>query len=47
MLDAARADIAKLAELREKLRAAKDAYWTEQVNIQWQQASAWLLFAEG
>ncbi len=46
-LDAARADIAKLAELREKLRAAKDAYWSEQVNIQWQQASAWLLFAEG
>jgi Tfp pilus assembly protein PilF len=46
-LDAARADIAKLAALRDKLRAAKDAYWSEQVNIQWQQASAWLLFAEG
>src|ERR1700745_4267244 len=30
--DAAKADIAKLAELREKLRAAKDAYWAEQVR---------------
>jgi tetratricopeptide (TPR) repeat protein len=46
-LDAARADIAKLAELRDKLRAAKDAYWSEQVDIQWQVASAWLLHAEG
>jgi hypothetical protein len=43
----AKADIAKLAELREKLRAVKDAYWTEQVDIQWQVASAWLLYAEG
>jgi tetratricopeptide (TPR) repeat protein len=33
--------------LREKLRAAKDAYWTEQVNIQLLAASAWLLHAEG
>jgi tetratricopeptide (TPR) repeat protein len=45
--EAARADIAKLAELREKLRQAKDAYWAEQVDIQWQVASAWLLHAEG
>jgi tetratricopeptide (TPR) repeat protein len=45
--EAAKADIAKLAELREKLRDAKDAYWTEQVNIQWQVANAWLLYAEG
>ena len=44
---AAKADIAKLVELREKLRAAKDVYWTEQVNIQWQIATAWLLYAEG
>src|SRR5829696_9180666 len=43
----AKADIAKLAELRDKLRAAKDAYWTEQVDIQWQVASAWVLYAEG
>ena len=27
------ADIAKLAELRDRLRAAKDAYWAEQVEI--------------
>jgi len=44
---AAEADIGKLAELREKLRAAKDAYWSEQVDIQWQIASAWLQYAEG
>ena len=45
-LDAARADIAQLAALREKLRQANDAYWSEQVDIQWQIASAWLLNAE-
>ncbi|HEY6994332.1 MAG TPA: hypothetical protein VH397_11525 [Xanthobacteraceae bacterium] len=43
----AAADIEKLVELREKLRAAKDAYWTEQVDIQWQIARAWVLYAEG
>src|SRR3982074_1786991 len=45
--DAAKADIAKLAELRDKLRDAKDAYWSEQVDIQQQVATAWLLYAEG
>ena len=40
------ADIAKLAELRDRLRAAKDAYWAEQVEIQWLAATAWLLHAE-
>jgi hypothetical protein len=45
--DAAKADIAKLAELRDKLRDAKDAYWSEQVEIQRQVASAWVLYAEG
>jgi tetratricopeptide (TPR) repeat protein len=45
--DAAKADIAKLAELRDKLREAKDAYWAEQVDIQYQIASAWLLYAQG
>ncbi len=45
--NAARADIDKLAELRDGLRAAKDPYWAEQVNIQWQVASAWLLNAQG
>jgi tetratricopeptide (TPR) repeat protein len=45
--DAAKADIAKLAELRDKLRDAKDAYWSEQVDIQRQVASAWVLYGEG
>jgi tetratricopeptide (TPR) repeat protein len=45
--DAAKADIAKLTELRDKLRAAKDAYWAEQVDIQAQVATAWVLFAQG
>ena len=45
--DAAKADIAKLAELRDKLREAKDAYWSEQVDIQRQVATAWVLNAEG
>jgi tetratricopeptide (TPR) repeat protein len=45
--DAAKTDIAKLAELRDKLRDAKDAYWSEQVDVQRQVAAAWLLHAEG
>jgi tetratricopeptide (TPR) repeat protein len=45
--DAAKADIAKLAGLRDKLGDAKDAYWSEQVDIQRQVAAAWLLYAEG
>ncbi len=45
--DAARADIAQLTELRDNLRQARDAYWSEQVDIQRQVASAWLLHAEG
>jgi Tfp pilus assembly protein PilF len=45
--DAATADIDKLAALRDRLRAAKDAYWADQVDIQWQAASAWLLHARG
>jgi tetratricopeptide (TPR) repeat protein len=45
--DAARADVAALAVLRDKLREAKDAYWAQQVDIQWQVANAWALNAEG
>src|SRR5450631_4386670 len=45
--EAAKADIVKLGELRDKLRDAKDAYWSEQVGIQAQIASAWVLYAEG
>jgi tetratricopeptide (TPR) repeat protein len=45
-LDAARADLAKLAEIRDKLREAKDGYWSEQVEIQRQIVAAWVLYAE-
>ena len=45
--DAAKADIAELAELRDKLREAKNNYWAGQVDIQWQAATAWTLYAEG
>ena len=46
-LEPAKVDIAKLGELRDKLREAKDGYWSEQVDIQQKVASAWLLYAEG
>jgi hypothetical protein len=36
-----------LIVLRDALAAAKDPYWTEQVNIQHQVATAWIAFAEG
>jgi tetratricopeptide (TPR) repeat protein len=45
--EAAQTDIAKLNELRDQLRAAKDAYWSEQVDIERQVAVAWTLHAEG
>jgi tetratricopeptide (TPR) repeat protein len=45
--EAAKADIAKLVEFRDKLRDAKDNYWAEQVDIQRQVATAWVLNAEG
>jgi predicted Zn-dependent protease len=45
--EAAKADIQKLTELKAKLDAEKDAYWSEQVDIQRQVATAWLLNAEG
>lgn len=43
----ARDEIANLGAFAEKLEAMKDAYWTGQVRIQQQVASAWLAFAEG
>ena len=45
--EAARTEIGRLAELRDKLREAKNAYWAEQVDIQLRLASAWLLYVEG
>ena len=44
---AATADIDRLAALRDTLRDAKDAYWTEQVDIQRRVALAWQTFAQG
>jgi tetratricopeptide (TPR) repeat protein len=44
---AANIDMARLAELRDKLREGKDAYWSQQVDIQRQVASAWVMHAEG
>jgi hypothetical protein len=44
---AAKADIARLAALHDKLRQAKDAYWADQVEIQWLAATAWMLQSEG
>ena len=44
---AAAPDIEKLAALREALKAAKDEYWAEQVDIERQVAVAWITFAEG
>jgi predicted Zn-dependent protease len=46
-LDAAAQDVSMLAELREHARARQDTYWTEQIDIQHQAASAWLDFATG
>ncbi len=45
--DAAKADVAALKALQDKLVAMKDAYWAEQLGIQQQAASAWIVFAEG
>jgi len=43
----AEAAIARLVALRDELREKKDAYWSEQVDIQAQVATAWLLLATG
>jgi hypothetical protein len=42
-----RAAVAELERLRGQLEGAREAYWTEQVEIQRRGASAWLAFAEG
>lgn len=43
----AAADIARLAALRDREIEMKDAYWTEQVDIQRRGAEAWVMFAAG
>jgi tetratricopeptide (TPR) repeat protein len=45
--NAAKPDIAKLVELRDKLKDAKDSYWSNIVDIQQQVAGAWVAYAEG
>jgi len=44
---AARIDAAKLVELRDQLRASKSDYWAGQVDVQVQEANAWILYADG
>ena len=44
---AATADIERLAALRDKTAGARDAYWTEQIDIQRRVALAWQTFAQG
>jgi tetratricopeptide (TPR) repeat protein len=45
--EAATVDLERLADLRDRLRAADDTYWAQQVDIQWQVVAAWLLHADG
>ena len=47
LADDAKADIAKLAELRDILREAKNNYWAGQVDVQQRVAAAWALYANG
>jgi hypothetical protein len=44
---AARTDAAKLVELRDQLRASKNDYWATQVDVQLQEANAWILYGDG
>jgi len=44
---AARADVAKLTEIRDGLREAKIAYWATQADVEAQVANAWVLYADG
>jgi Tfp pilus assembly protein PilF len=44
---AAKADVARLAEIRDRLREAKNNYWAGQVDVQEQEANAWTLYSDG
>jgi len=44
---AARVDAAKLTEIRDKLREAKNNYWAGQVDVQALVANAWIFYADG
>ena len=43
---AARAEVAKLGEIRDRLREAKSDYWATQVDVETQVAAAWVLYAD-
>ena len=45
--EAAAADIARLAAIRDRELEMKDEYWAEQVDIQRRGAEAWVMFAQG
>ena len=45
--EAAKLDAARLVEIRDQLREAKNDYWAGQVDVQAQTANAWVLYAEG
>jgi tetratricopeptide (TPR) repeat protein len=45
--EAARAELAELGALGEKLAALRDPFWSETLRIQQQVVSAWVTFAEG
>jgi tetratricopeptide (TPR) repeat protein len=44
---AARADVAKLSEIRDSLREAKSDYWATQADVEAQVANAFVLYADG
>ena len=44
---AAEVDAARLVELRDRLRDAKNDYWATQVDVEAQTANAWILYADG
>ena len=44
---AAKLDAARLVELRDRLREAKNDYWATQVDVEQQIANAWILYADG
>jgi len=45
--EAATADLDRLAELRDRMKAQGDDYWAGQIEIQRQAAGAWVAWAQG
>jgi hypothetical protein len=43
---AARAEVAKLSQIHDSLREAKNDYWAGQVDVEMQVANAWILYAD-